>query len=83
MTGYDYSLDREAVVEFSKCSAREQRLPLTAFERLAEHPFSAGDCALRDARGRDNQILDLGEFVISFWSDHAARIVRVTVVERV
>ena len=45
--------------------------------------FTEGDCVLRDAHGRDNQVLDLGGFVVSFWSDHAVQMVRITVVERV
>ena len=83
MAGYEYSLDREAVVEFSSCSASEQRMLLDAFDRLAAHPFTEGDCVLRDSHDRDNQVLDLGGFVVSFWSDHAVRVVRITVVERV
>ncbi len=83
MTGYEFSLDREAVVAFAASDGSEQRLLLGAFETIALHPFSAGDCHLRDDRGRDNQVMDLGSFVISFWADHAVRVVRITVIERV
>jgi hypothetical protein len=83
MAGYDYSLDREAVAVFAACSATEQRFLRRAIEELARHPFSKGDCALRDERGHDNQLMELDAFVISFWTDHAVRVVRITVVERV
>ena len=79
---YDFSLDREAVTAFAQCSAREQRFLLDACERLARHPFSTGDCPMPGEGGRENELLDLGEFVVTFWTDHAVRVVRVANIER-
>lgn len=83
MAGYEFSLDRDAVVIFAACTAAEPRFLLAAFEELARHPFSTGDCTLRGEHGRDNQVLDLDAFVIPFWTDHAVRVVRIAVIERV
>ena len=61
---------------------REQRRLLAALEELARHPFATGDCVLRGEYGRVNQLWDLGEFVITFWTDHAVRVVRIVTIER-
>jgi len=80
--GYEYSLDREAVTAFASCSPREQRRLLVAFEQAARHPFSTGDSILPGEQGRENQLWDLGEFVITFWTDHAMRTVRIVTIDR-
>ena len=80
---YDFSFDGEAVRAFAQCDAREQRLLLDACEQVARHPFSSGDCPMRGEGGRENELLDLGDFVLTFWADHAVRIVRITAIERI
>ena len=79
---YDYSLDREAVVELLKCLPRERRLLVDAFATLARHPTTRGDYSFVSADGRENQVVDLGAFVVTYWTDHAARNVRILVLER-
>ena len=79
---YDFSLDREAVMAFAQCNAREQRFLLDACGRLARYPFSKGDCSMRGEGGRESELLDLGEFVVTFWTDHAVRVVRIANIER-
>ncbi len=80
---YDFSFDGEAVRTFAQCDAREQRLLLDACEQVARHPASSGDCSMRGSDGRENELLDLGGFVLTFWSDHAVRVVRITAIERI
>ncbi len=67
---------------FAQCSPPEQRLLLAACERVARHPFATGDCPMRGEHGRQNELLDLGEFVLTFWVDHAVRVVRIVAIER-
>ena len=80
---YDLSFDGEAMRAFVQCDARQQRLLFDACEQVARHPFSSGDCPMRGSDGRENELLDLGEFVLTFWADHAVRVVRITAIERI
>ena len=80
--GYDYSLDREAVAVLVACTVREQRFLVDACATLARNPAGSGDYAYRDTSGRENQVIDLGGFVVTFWVDHAERVVRILVIER-
>ncbi|MBI5771853.1 MAG: hypothetical protein HZA93_29040 [Verrucomicrobia bacterium] len=79
---YDFSLDREAVATFQAATVRERRLLFDACENLARHPFTRGDYSFVDANGRENHVIDLGDFVLTFWTDHAARMVRILKLER-
>ena len=81
--GYEYSLDREAVAVLLQCSRRERRVLIETFDRMAHYPFFTGDLQLAGPDGRICQILDVGEFVVTCWSDHAVRMVRVLSIERV
>lgn len=81
--GFDYSLDREAVAVLLSCSVREQRFLTDAFSTLARFPAGTGDFAFRAGDGRENQIIDLGGFVVTFWTDHAVKVVRILAIERV
>lgn len=81
--GYGYSLDREAVEVLLQCSVGERRRLLAVFEQLARHPFSTGDYQLSGADGRTYEVLDAGEFVVTYWSDHAVRNVGILAIERV
>lgn len=80
---YGYSLDREAAAILLLSTAREQRRLVDACDQLSRCPFTAGDYAQAGLDGREHQVLDLGEFVLTFWSDHAARMVRILLIERV
>jgi len=82
-SSYGYSLDRDAVAALLEGSERERRLLVDACERIAQFPFSTGDFAMRGEDGRDVQLLDVGDFVITFWSDHAISTVRILTIERV
>lgn len=81
--GYDYSLDGKAVSILLVCSAREQRSLVDAIEKLARYPGVRGDYSFLTEDGRTNEVLDLGDFVVTYWTDHAVRVVRILVIERV
>ncbi len=42
-----------------------------------------GDYSFLTEDGRTNEVLDLGDFVVTYWTDHAVRVVRILVIERV
>lgn len=80
---YGYSLDSEAVTFLLSCTARERRLLVGTFEQMARYPFAVGDFHLIGSDERDHQVFDVGDFVVTLWSDHAAKVVRVLLIERV
>lgn len=82
-TAYGYSLDREAVAALLLCSGKERRLLVSAFEHLARYPSITGDFRHQGADGREYQVFDIADFVVTCWSDHAVKMVRILAIERV
>lgn len=80
---YGYSLDREAVAPLLLGSARARRLLVAAFEQIARFPLAVGDFSETGPDGREYQVFDVGDFVVTCWPDHAARMVRILAIERV
>ena len=80
---YGYSLDREAVASLLLCTARERRLLVAALEQMARFPFSTGDFNATGPDGRESQLFDIGEFIVTCWPDHAAKTLRILSIERV
>ena len=60
-----------------------QRLVGRLLFRLAESPAQPGDYATSDETGRVVQHILLGEFLISYWSDHAAREMRIVEIDEI
>jgi len=82
-SGYDYSVDREAVAVLIQRTESEQRFLLDAFAAIARHPSARGDYSFVGDHGRENQVLDLGGFLVTFWVDDAVRTLRILEVEPV
>jgi len=80
---YGYSLEREAAAGPLLSTAREQCRRVDACDHRARLPFSLGDYPQTGLDGREHQVLDPGEFARTFWSDHAAGMVRTLLIERV
>jgi len=64
-TAYGYSLDREAVAVLLLCSARERRLLVAAFEKMAGFPAVAGDVCYQGGDGRECQVFEIEDFVVT------------------
>jgi len=56
---------------------------LARFESLKASPFRTGDFQQRDSTGRTNEILLLGEWLVTFRSDHAVCEIHTVKLERV
>jgi hypothetical protein len=56
---------------------RKQRVVLDLADKLARNPFRVSDYQLEDGDGRMVDNLTLGEFLFSYWVDHATREVRI------
>jgi hypothetical protein len=81
--GYALVLSEGAAMALVGAPRSEQRRLSAQFERLKATPFRTGDLQELDAQGRANQIIVAGDWLITFWTDHAAREIRVVRLERV
>lgn len=77
-SAYESHLSPQAAAFLISLPRRKQRTVLDFAERLARNPFRLSDYELNDATGRkvDNRVI--GEFLFSYWVDHAAKEVRIT-----
>ena len=50
-------------------------------DRLRDAPFSTGDVTFRDGTDREIQVSNTGKFLVSHWTDHPVKTVRVVKIE--
>jgi len=62
-------------------SRKKQRQISLLAQQLASQPFIRSDYTLTDESGRPIDYLLMGDFVFSYWLDHAVKEVRITDVE--
>jgi hypothetical protein len=72
---FDFSVDREAVDGLIRGPGRERQFLYDALATLARHPSTIGDYSYCSVNGRQHEVADLGGFIVTFWTDHAARVV--------
>ncbi|MGA2051958.1 MAG: hypothetical protein ABSH19_01465 [Opitutales bacterium] len=60
---------------------RRQRRVLDLAHQLAEDPFLRSDYTLPDAMGRPIEHLLMSGYVLTYWVDHAERLVMITEVD--
>jgi len=65
---------------FSK--VKQKRLYELIF-KLASYPKQSGDYSVLDASGREIHYLLVGNFVFSFWADHAVKELRILEIDEV
>ncbi len=68
---------------FYSAKKRERKALLDYFEQLARSPFTETDWVVTDETGRKNYRAAVGRFLVTFWTDHAVREVRIVKLERV
>ncbi|MDP3073411.1 MAG: hypothetical protein Q8N18_24175 [Opitutaceae bacterium] len=73
MAAYELVLHEEAARRLAIASRSEQRRLGTMLDGLKAAPFRKGDLQERDALGRANEILVDGDWLVTFWVDHALR----------
>ena len=81
MEAYRWILDRTAAGEFEALPSRQRRQLMDAFDALARHPFQEGHLRYRNRSGLEFRVWFLGELDLHYRVDHAAREVRVVVIE--
>ena len=82
MQQYRYVLDEdvaELVLALSK--ARREEL-IRIFRELAANPFQAGESCFRDTEGREIQNKQYQTWLLSFWSDHAMKEIRIVGIQK-
>lgn len=81
LTKYRPVFSDSAVAFFISLARRQQRILLDRAHELAADPFLAPDFRETDAEGRDLGHVVVGDFVFTYWVDHAARQVMITDVD--
>ena len=74
---YSYALRRVAFEYWRNLSDTEQQGLVDFFNWLAAHPFYESTIIDYDENGRKVSISPCGEHVVTHWTDHAVREVRI------
>jgi len=75
--GYDAALSLKASAYLATPTHRKPRVVIEHITRLTATPGQIGDYAVRDSTGRPMENVLLGEWHLTFWSDHAVRELRI------
>ena len=67
---------------FAQLSRPRQRQAGVVFDEVKRDPFRQGDYRQRDPAGRVNEVVLLGEWLVTYWVDHAVQEIRVVALER-
>lgn len=81
--GYESHLSSQATAFLIGLPRRQQRQVLDLADQIARHPFQIGDYRTVDAAGHEVENLLLGEFLFTYWVDHAVKDVRITEITKV
>lgn len=83
MRAYEVILHERAWAALAATRGAEMRRLLARLDELKAEPFRRGDFQQRDTSGRINEVLLLGDWLVTFWSDHGAAHIHVVHLERV
>lgn len=83
MDAYEVILHERAWALLSETKGAERQRLLALLDSVKATPFRTGDFQQRDETGRVNEVLLLGDWLVTFWSDHAVHEIRVVNLERV
>jgi hypothetical protein len=78
---YRLVLNEDAARFLVPPSRPAQRRLNVVLDDLKTSPFRSGDLQELDEEGRENEILAIGNWMVTYWTDHAAREIRVTRLE--
>lgn len=79
---YKYVLDSSVVEDFVLLPVRQREQLIRIFRVLANDPFQKGEVNFRDFSGREIQKKFFEKWIVSFWSDHAVKEVRIIGLQR-
>ena len=79
--GWKLVLNEGAVERLLACRAKRRQTLIRFLEELRAEPQSRGDFQERDDTGRELQVKRHHEFLLTFWTDHSAKEVRIVDIE--
>lgn len=82
MAAYEAMLHAQAWHRLAATKGAARRRLLDIIDQVAAEPFRVGDLQQLDPDGRINEVVLLGDWLVTFWADHAVREVRVVALER-
>lgn len=83
MDPYALVLSAAAAMKLAAASRSEQRKLAAILDAMKLSPFEKGDLRERDTQGRANEVLVVGDWLVTYWADHAVRELRIIRLERV
>ena len=83
MEAFDLVLSEQVAMTIAMASRAEQRRLTVILDDVKAAPFRPGDLQERDAQGRVHEVLVVGDWLLTYWLDHAARELRVVRLEHV
>lgn len=83
MPVYEVILHERAWAALAATKGAERNRLLMLLDNVKTGPFRRGDFQQRDATGRVNEVVLLGDWLVTFWSDHAATQIHVVNLEQV
>ncbi|MCX6938786.1 MAG: hypothetical protein NTU80_13015 [Verrucomicrobia bacterium] len=82
MVSYELVFSRAAAESFAALPKTRQRQAAVALDSLRGLAHSPGDLRQMGEDGRIHEVHLLGEWLLTTWTDHAAREIRVVALER-
>lgn len=83
MDAYELVLSESAAMALVKASRSVQRQLAVVLDEVKGEPFRPGDLQERDAQERLNEVLVVGDWLVTYWPDHAVRELRVVRLEHI
>lgn len=79
---YTVTVDAAVLDTYATASRRIRRELRKAIARLADDPYMRGDTRFRSDIGNDVERRQFAQWIVTYWSDHAVREVRIVDAER-
>ncbi|WP_404424948.1 hypothetical protein [Nibricoccus sp. IMCC34717] len=83
MRVYEVILHERVRAALAATRGVQTRRLLARLDEVKADPFRRGDFQQQDASGRTNEVVLLGDWLVTFWSDHATLHIHVVELERV
>jgi hypothetical protein len=81
--GYELVLSEAAAMTLVTAPRSAQRKLALILDNVKKTPFRTGDLQEQDTQGRINEVIVAGDWLVTFWPDHAVRKLRIIRLEHV